>query len=286
MNIRGGKFSMKKELIGIFVCIMLIISIVPSINAIESKNTDIKSKNDGEVDLVIYGEGWWSPAPWLEDEDFLGLYYQIENIGYRYQGNNWIYLSIYFIYPDHEEVYIENRGVKSSDIMVGLQWSSMGKSLKKEKPEEIRFEIETNAPESNKQNNNLTVKVDYGVTIYGKIYIRNLRGEQLHKKWVVLCNSDISLKSFKYEDAHFYDNNYVVVAPKKAGAPPFCYTLIARIDYFLLRTRLKITPKLDEFEYTEIDFNFGFSDRSVNPINRLFQRLPNLFLIFKQLMRI
>ena len=209
----------------------------------------------------------------------MGIYWKVDNIRGGYKGAAWINWSINIIYDNSEEVHLECHGIHYN-FPSGPVCYGYNQPIKAEKPKEIRFEVDTDAPESNKQNNVLTVKVEYGVTIYGKVYNIDLKGEKHPvKDGEIYCNSDISPLSFKYVDEQILqpDGNYSVAAPKKTGAPPFSYTLHAHTGYFRLRTRIKKTPKLDEFEYAEIDFIFGFSGRSVNPVERFLQRAPNLF---------
>lgn len=278
----------KKGLVVGIIFLFLGITIAPSINATESRNINIKSKNNGEVDLVGSVEAWWSPAPW-DNGDILGYFLTIENIGDSYHGEDiWINYSVYFIYPVHEEVYKENRLIYSNTyIEVGVIKKMYGTPIINEKPEKIRFEIETNAPESNKQNNVISVQISYGVTFYGMIYRKVLGDKYPVLGGIVSCNSDI-LPLFEIGSGIYRDGSYIISVPKNANEPPFSYTLQVSLGLGTL-PRIKVieTPPLDEFEYAEIDFIFGLKGKSVNLISfdtvfRFFNGFPLLQRILNQ----
>ena len=284
-NTEGGKENMNinpvlinQKLVIVVTLLFVCLLLAPSINSLELKKVNETINFNNEIDLVVFGDGWWSPAPWEEEEDFLGHYYTIRNIGDEYRYPLRINLSVYLIYPDREETYYKNHGTKIDRIWEDWEWRGGGKTLRKEKPDEIRYEVETTAPESNKHNNNITVKVDYGVTIYGKFYIKNIRGEERPiDDGMVSCNSDISPFDFKYIDGPYPDGSYIISAPKKPNSSTFKYTLKAQIGFSDLRTRIKQTNKLGEFEYAKIDFAFFFNIRSVNSIEGIFQRVNIMF---------
>jgi hypothetical protein len=270
-------FLFKKTLV-ISVTLLFIGSLLaPSIKSLESKKVNKSINLNNEIDLIVFGDSWWSPAPWEEDEDFIGHYYTVKNIGDEYRYPLRINLSIYLIYPDRDVLYVKNSGLEIERIWKDWEWSGCGKTLRPEKPDEIRYEVETTAPESNILNNNITVKVDYGVTIYGKFYRKDIQGEERPiDDGIVKCNSDISPLDFKYLDGPYPDGSYIISAPKKPSSSPFKYTLIAQIGFSDFRTRIKRTTDLDEFEYTKIDFTFFFNIKSVNPIESIFQRVNNM----------
>jgi len=281
-------FSFNKMLV-IFVIILFIgLLLTPSINSLELKEVNETININNEIDLVVFGNGWWSPAPWEEVEDIVGHNYKIKNIGDEYRYPLRVNLSIFFIYSDREETYVKNSGAKIDRIWEDWEMRGYGIAFRKEKPEEIRYEVETTAPESNKENNIITVKVDYGVTIYGNVYRNDISGEKHPiKDGIVRCNSDIIPSTFNiYLDGLYPDGSYIISAPKKANSPTFKYTLKAQIGFSDLRTRIKRFTDLDEFEYAKIDFNYGFNIRSANSMDRIFQSITNIFPITEKLINL
>jgi hypothetical protein len=268
----------KKKLVIVVPLLFIGLLLAPSVNSLESKKVDETNNINNEVDLVVTGDGWWSPAPWEEELDIIGHNYRIKNIGDEYRYPLRVNLSIFFIYTDREEIYVKNGGVKIDRIWEDWEKRGYGIAFRKEKPEKIRYEVETTAPESNTHNNNITIKVDYGVTIYGNAYSKGIGGKSPIDDGLVRCNSDISPSTFNiYLDGLYPDGSYLISAPKKPDSPSFKYTIKAQIGFSDLRTRIKLTNKLDEFEYAKIDFAFCFNIRSVNSIESIFQRVNNMF---------
>ena len=254
----------RKGLIIGLIILFIGAGVVPTISGYANYKNVIKliennSYNKGEVDLIIEGSGLWTPAPWDETGDYLNYKFSVYNIGERYTGELTIKLGMYCIYPD-EEVYYNLGTHVGLKIHIGLILKRSDREIINEKPEKIRFEVEkTNVNESNTDNNDFTVTVDNGVTIYGTVYRRSLSGE-LHppgKDAIVRCNSDISPFDFRYVTGANVD--YILTVPKKAGAPPFIYTVKAEMpipftsDY---RNKIKFSPPLGEFTYIEINFIF------------------------------
>ena len=83
--------------------------------------------------------------------------------------------------------------------MGGIHHTNYENLLKYEKPEKIRLFIDTNAPETRKNNNLKALDIELGVTIYGSVININRKGEtELLKEGEISCNSDYAIFDFKY----------------------------------------------------------------------------------------
>jgi len=254
---------------------------------IEPVDIPNKPKNNGEVDFAIDELiVWWSPFPWSEKSDYLCLYFWVKNIGDYYEGDGYMKCYVYWIYSDGHEVKELESSRESNYWPKGKFHGRYGFGTRNEKPVMMKFEIESNLPESNLENNVKTVSVDYGVTIDGTVYERDFSGEKHPvEDGRVSSDSDLSPMSLKFSYRIFYKGYYVICAPKKKGAPPFEYNLLAKTGDFGLRMQKKKTEPLDEFDYIEVNFTFKPRSRSVNSrlINSLEEYLAR-FPFFERLL--
>lgn len=241
-----------------------------------NKNTEGKGYSNGEIDLNIESFlAWRSPAPspwgWGDTHDLFCTIISIKNVmGCHITNNDWFYIRIYQVYPDHEEIWInetyifEDHAEITKDYMIYYQLKAWGFEISK-KPIAVRAEIETSMPESNKENNELIISIRPGVAIWGYVYIKPLIGKMFPVGGaVVQCLADepIYPDNLYYEHFSWSSNGfYLICAPVKPGDPPYKYTLRYRLG--LLWRREKTTEPMYENEDIQMDFVFRlFEGRS------------------------
>jgi len=267
---------MKKEIFAVLATSLLLVTIFSAMSvsatmgqlqtATKIDFTIISGDDDGdgngEVDFAIDELlAWWSPAPWFEDHEYLCHDLQIINVGAPCY--EWGKLSIYYyaIEPNgHENEMFGGKEGKNWPKGFITREVSLWKFNTIKKPVQLRVEITTDLPESNLENNVKTVDVGYGVTIDGRVYSQDSNGENHPADGLVFCNSDTSLLSLYLSSTHphpDYKGYYQICAPKKPGAAPFRYSLIAQITTEDgIKTQMKKTEPLDDFDYTQVDFIF------------------------------
>jgi len=235
-------------------------------------NTKINTMTNGKLDFEISGFiAWWSPVPEFYDAGYRCISILIKNIGDEYNSFlkwEWINVSIYHVYTDHERV-VEYQNMTSQtftifkDAFMYGSWHSTPWPNSK-KPEKLRINITTSIEEKNYDNNEATVVVGKGVTINGNVYeqINNGDKKQIDEAHLICLAEEEHFLTF-YDSCSVGKKTgidyYTLCAPIKYDNESSVFNISAECSY---GTQYKETEPLYGYDNTTLDFVFIKKARS------------------------
>ena len=200
----------------------LITSLIPLSGAETKSNAILECnlENPEEFDIYVDCIAWWSLR---SDNQSKGVFYYNIIIGYtgEYNSSKDYTITLHAYIIGVNEVYNNNWSVTfGTNYTPKRQYSGTDlpctgvQPIIREKPNEFKVEFETNYPGEKNTNNNKTVDVGDGITVYGDV---TLDGDPIDG--LVWINADSSHFLTRYIEGNVYNDRQVGRSYYEIGAP-------------------------------------------------------------------
>jgi len=247
-----------------------------------SRDSTEASSQSGGLDFAITEfNAWYSPFPPVsgyEDWKYECSKFSIINIGDIYAGYGHIQILFTIINDDgseHTYTYLDvwTRGIFFKNFVLTDFIRCYDTQPQYCNAIKAKLELITTLPDSNPNNNILTVNFTEGVTFWGQVYEKNIFTGDTHyaDMAVVLCESDCDkvigpgkvtgFCTYFLSDIHPF---YTSVSPKNPNKPAHNYKMKASLyraiipeEYYIrINTQTKYSGPLNGMSYKTVDFTF------------------------------
>ncbi len=242
----------------------------------EQMNSGPQPAGSGNLDLTFGNyNAWYSPFP-LPNQNgykYICFHFTVENIGEEYSGEvGWVNVSAYKVYKDGSEysfysttVFTQHVRDGETSIVRGFSYMSLGLFY-----DSIKLKVTTTFPDVNLSNNVINIDILEGITVWGKVYMENMFGNNRHLVSLakMYITSDCDTEDFTYgfgtdQDLSKEHGFFTLVAPKDPNKPLFRNKVTALIG--LLRKKSQLTDPLGGMDFREMFITFHKIDGDSTP---------------------